>query len=117
MNSKFLENKRVLVTGCCGSVGSLLIDELLKTPVLELIGLDNNETELFFNDQKHFNEPRMNTVLGDIRDVDRLTSLFKNIQHQMLVFLKALMFSHLTFSICHYKDQMISYTDYAIVQI
>ncbi|MBF0380239.1 MAG: polysaccharide biosynthesis protein [Magnetococcales bacterium] len=79
MDFKFLKNKRVLVTGCCGSVGSLLVEELLKTPVLELVGLDNNETELFFNDQKYFNEPRMNTVLGDIRDVDRLTSLFKNI--------------------------------------
>ena len=49
-----LNNKRVVVTGCCGTVGSELVRQLLKQyNVGELIGLDNNESELFFTEQKY----------------------------------------------------------------
>ena len=54
MKSVF-ENKSVLVTGCCGTVGSELVRQLL-TPQdcspSEVIGLDNNESDLFFIDQQ-----------------------------------------------------------------
>ncbi len=46
---RFLQNKRVLVTGCCGTVGAELVRQLLEEyQVAELIGLDNNESEIFF---------------------------------------------------------------------
>ena len=44
-----LNDKRVLVTGCCGTVGGELVRQLLEDyAVQELVGLDNNESELFF---------------------------------------------------------------------
>ena len=45
----FFSDKRVLITGACGTVGSELVRQLLEDYVVEeLIGLDNNESELFF---------------------------------------------------------------------
>ncbi len=43
-----LKQKRVLVTGACGTVGKELVRQLLNgQKVAELIALDNNESELF----------------------------------------------------------------------
>ncbi len=48
MNS-FLREKRVLVTGACGTVGRELVRQLLEEyQVGELIALDNNESEVEF---------------------------------------------------------------------
>jgi FlaA1/EpsC-like NDP-sugar epimerase len=65
---EFFKDKRVLVTGCCGTVGSELVRQLLKEyQVGELIGLDNNESELFFMEQRYFSYPTK-FVLADVRD-------------------------------------------------
>ena len=49
----FFKNKSVLVTGACGTVGLELIRQLLVSfKVGELIGIDNNESELFFLEDK-----------------------------------------------------------------
>ena len=51
----FFNDKRVLVTGACGTVGNELVRQLLEdNNVGELIGIDNNESELFFLEQKFF---------------------------------------------------------------
>jgi len=71
MNS-FFSNKRVMVTGCCGTVGSELTRLLLREyGVKELIGIDNNESELFFLGQQ-FLENDAHFFLGDIRDPAKL---------------------------------------------
>ena len=41
------KNKRVLITGCCGTVGNALVKELSNADV-EIIGVDSNESEIFF---------------------------------------------------------------------
>ena len=63
-------NKTILVTGSCGTVGSELINQLLNESygIKELIGIDNNESELFFQDQRHLPEKRANFYVCDIRD-------------------------------------------------
>jgi FlaA1/EpsC-like NDP-sugar epimerase len=72
MNS-FLNKKRVLVTGACGTVGRELVGQLLgKYEVGELIGLDNNESELFFLEQKFSKHDNARFFLADIRDRDKL---------------------------------------------
>jgi FlaA1/EpsC-like NDP-sugar epimerase len=44
-----LKNKRVLITGACGTVGRELVRQLLKIQIIEeLVAIDNNESELFF---------------------------------------------------------------------
>jgi len=43
-----LNSKKFLVTGCCGTVGTALIDAILKNfPNSKIIGIDINESELF----------------------------------------------------------------------
>lgn len=70
----FLNGKNVLVTGVCGTVGSALIKLLLEgdyTPN-EVIGLDNNESGLFFLEQHFLKELRARFFLADVRDRDKL---------------------------------------------
>lgn len=76
----FFENKTVAVTGCCGTVGSELVRQLLSEyHVKELVGLDNNETELFFQQQRHRSNANAKFFLSSIRDKDRLVELFKGV--------------------------------------
>ena len=77
-----LKGKRILVTGACGTVGAELTRMLLEEPefeVAEVLGLDNNETELFFIDQRFLADDRASFTLGDIRDKEKLRSLMAGI--------------------------------------
>jgi FlaA1/EpsC-like NDP-sugar epimerase len=77
---KHLRNKSVLVTGCCGTVGSELVKQLLEQfEVGHLIGIDNNESELFFIQQEYGNNKNASFYLGDMRDKEKLTQLFKGV--------------------------------------
>lgn len=69
-----IKNKRVLVTGGCGTVGTELVRQLLTDSydIAELIVLDNNESELFFLEQRWMEDGRVSFFLGDIRDRDKL---------------------------------------------
>ena len=40
--------KSVLITGVCGSVGKELLRQIIAKSPDEIIGIDNNESELFF---------------------------------------------------------------------
>lgn len=74
---KKFQNKSILITGSCGTVGTELVKQLLTDPVYapkELIGIDNNESTLFFQDQQYLNDPRANFYVTDIRDRDELTN-------------------------------------------
>jgi len=76
------KDKKILVTGVCGTVGSELVNQLLNGSEYhpaEVIGIDNNESELFFLDQRFLQESRAKFFLSDIRDRDSLTSLMQRI--------------------------------------
>lgn len=64
--------KRVVVTGACGTVGKMLMKILVETDAEEIIGLDNNESELFFAQQDYQSDPRVQLFTADIRDRDGL---------------------------------------------
>ena len=69
----FFESKKILVTGCCGTVGSELVRQLLQDyHVSELIGLDNNESELFFLANIFSEHSQASFFLADVRDRDKL---------------------------------------------
>jgi len=75
-----LKNKRVLVTGACGTVGRELVRQLLEErQVDELIALDNNESELFFLEQHFQNHTGTRFFLADVRDRDKLCRKMKGI--------------------------------------
>lgn len=73
--TSLLNNKRILVTGACGTVGSELIRQLLINSEYspeEVIGIDNNESQLFFLDQSWLNDSRARFFVADMRDKDEL---------------------------------------------
>ena len=75
-----LKQKRVMVTGACGTVGRELIRQLLEQHQPdELIALDNNESELFALEQQFAEYGHANFFLGDVRDRDRLNDKMKGI--------------------------------------
>jgi FlaA1/EpsC-like NDP-sugar epimerase len=68
MLENFLENKTILITGCCGSVGNELLKQLdimHKKTCFSVIGVDENETKLFFQEGVY---PDFRFELVDIRD-------------------------------------------------
>jgi FlaA1/EpsC-like NDP-sugar epimerase len=77
----FYKQKRVLVTGACGTVGYELIRQLLEQyPLNELIGIDNNESELFFLQQKFLKYKKARFFLADIRDREKMIRLMRGVQ-------------------------------------
>jgi len=79
--SSFLNGKRVLVTGCCGTVGSELCKQLLTGPyrIAELVGIDNNESGLFFIEQRFLKFDNVRFILADVRDRDKLSRVMRGI--------------------------------------
>lgn len=79
---KNLTGKRILVTGAAGTIGKQIIKQLIcsdKYNPAEVLGIDNNESELFFLDQKYSENPRVNFFLGDIRDKEKLLRRTKGV--------------------------------------
>lgn len=77
-----INKKRILVTGACGTVGSELVHQLLTNSNYEpgeIIGIDNNESNLFFLDQQYINDPRARFFVADIRDRDELSRRMRGI--------------------------------------
>jgi len=71
MYHNFYNNKKVLVTGGVGSIGSNLVRKLLTLNPATIRVFDNNETGLFDLEQE-LRTNKIRTLLGDIRDQDRL---------------------------------------------
>lgn len=68
---KELKNKSILVTGGAGSIGSVLVERLLKYPIQSVRVLDIDEYALAKLNKK-LKDPRLRILLGTILDQDRL---------------------------------------------
>ncbi len=80
MNTKsFFSKRRILVTGCCGTVGRELTRQLLEEHAIELVATDNNESELFFLEQHFSKYDNASFFLADVRDKAKLGRLMENI--------------------------------------
>lgn len=78
--SNLLKEKRILVTGCCGTIGQELVRQLLNNySVGEVVAIDNNESELFFLEQKFYQIGNARFALGDVRDREKIIRLTKGI--------------------------------------
>ena len=74
------QNKRILVTGVCGTVGRELVRQLLADYATgELVGLDNNESDLFFLENEYENYDNAHFFLADIRDGEKLARKMRGI--------------------------------------
>ena len=79
---KIFNGKSIFVTGSCGTIGTELIDQLLNNPKYnpkEVIGIDNNESSLFFQDQQFINDSRVSFFVTDIRDKSELSHRMRGV--------------------------------------
>jgi FlaA1/EpsC-like NDP-sugar epimerase len=75
----YLKDKRVLVTGAGGSIGSELCRQIATFGPAELMMLDRDESALHALELTMFGEARLDlpqAILADIRDADALGELF-----------------------------------------
>jgi UDP-N-acetylglucosamine 4,6-dehydratase/5-epimerase len=64
----FWQNKSVLVTGGCGSLGSAIVESLLATEAKKIV--------IFNRDEYKLDDKRLRFFIGDVRDKSRLATAF-----------------------------------------
>ena len=69
-----LENKKVLVTGGAGFIGSFVVTELLKANVGEVVVYDNLARGDMSYIEEQLKDPRCNYFKGDLREIDLLNA-------------------------------------------
>lgn len=85
--SSFIAGKTILVTGGAGSIGSEICNQVLKYGAKRLIIFDICENSLFKIDNKlraHYDRERYETVLGSVRDEQRLRLTFEKYRPQVV---------------------------------
>jgi FlaA1/EpsC-like NDP-sugar epimerase len=71
--------KRVLITGVSGTVGQELLKQLVALAPAEVVGIDNNESEMFFVGEQYAAHRNVHLYLGDLRDRDGLARRMQGI--------------------------------------
>lgn len=85
------KGRRVLITGVCGTVGGEILRQLIDQGPDEVLGIDNNESELFFLGQTYGAGPAgVRFTLGDVRDAPTLHRAMEGVD----VVLHAAAFKH-----------------------
>lgn len=77
--NKYIKNKVILVTGGGGSIGSELCRQIARFGPKQLLILDIYENNVYdIQMELNYNYPKLNKtiLIGSIRDVDRLRSIF-----------------------------------------
>src|SRR5690606_6933660 len=73
------KGKRIFITGVCGTVGTELLKQVIARDPAEIIGIDNNESELFFREQEFGHHDNVNLYLGDIGDKERVVRAMRGV--------------------------------------
>ncbi|MFC2010261.1 UDP-N-acetylglucosamine 4,6-dehydratase family protein [Chloroflexota bacterium] len=77
--SNILKDKNILVTGGNGSIGSVIVREILRYQPKAVRALSNDENGLFNLEQELRNFENVRFLVGDIRDKERLHRAVENI--------------------------------------
>ena len=73
------KNKKILVTGGAGSIGSEIVRQLLKYDSAVVRILDNNEGAQFFFSHELEDYKNVRFLIGDVRDIDRVKTAMEDI--------------------------------------
>ncbi len=85
--AKYIEGKRVLITGAGGSIGSELCRQIMSFQPKEMILLGRGENSIFTiqEELKRRPEPvKLTSIIADIRDFTRLYHIFATLQPQVV---------------------------------
>lgn len=77
--SHYIKNKRILVTGAGGSIGSALCQQIALFSPKELMFYDHNENNVYFLEvefKTKYPQVKFTTVIGDIKDIGLLKHTF-----------------------------------------
>jgi O-antigen biosynthesis protein WbqV len=83
----FVANKRVLVTGAGGSIGSELVRQIAASNPAEILLFDLSEYQLYLIDQElSESAPKLkrHAVLGDVRDAEHLGQVFTRFKPEVV---------------------------------
>lgn len=72
-------DKSIFITGVCGTVGMELLRQLVGLGCRRIVGIDNNESDLFFASQQYARHEQVQFFLGDLRDRDKLMRKMRGI--------------------------------------
>ena len=80
MVNQKIDGQTILVSGGCGSIGSVLVKKLLENHSPKQVRvLDNNEAGLFEAMRQYTDNKKVRFLLGDVRDKDRVAWAMKNV--------------------------------------
>lgn len=65
---KSFYRRKWFVTGACGTVGRELVRQILELDPLQVVGVDNNESELFFMREEFAKDSRFSFFVCSLRD-------------------------------------------------
>ena len=77
----YIQGKRVLVTGGCGSIGSEIVRQLVTFKAASIVVYDNAESPLFYLEDeinRLSKDIHIRYIIGDIRDKSRLEEIFES---------------------------------------
>ena len=78
INGEIFKNKKIIVTGGSGSIGSEIVRQLLKYEVSQIRIYSNDEYGQHWLINKVGKDDRLRFLIGDIRDKDRMDKAFED---------------------------------------
>ena len=90
---KFINNKKILVSGAGGTIGSELVNQIINYDPKEIILLDNSEF-LLYKIEKAIEEKskniKINPILADIKNTKRIETIFEENRPEIIFHAAAL---------------------------